>query len=369
MLTRHFPNLLGYFLFLLSFSANATTPRHQPEKVTSNTQDIGHIIETTIKNSLQPFSGSILLLEHGTTQFELQIGEGVTYETSFVVASLSKQITATLVMQAVDEGKLDLARPLNSYLFGRQEASILEPERFDHRITLHHLLSNTSGIAPLGQENHFEPGSKFAYSNLGYALLGQVLEKVNKQPFSEQVMEFAHENQLGQLYSAVGNIGVIQQKVTSLIRGLEESESLQPTNLEIDEMLLPAGGLIASARAFASFQHRLHSGKLISAKSYRLMTKAHTQMKFFWPNMSYGYGLRINTEEGISEYSHTGYLPGYMSMSLHYPQFNIDLVMLENISLNLNDINRVLELHTQIRNTIREQLMLRKTAQTVASLN
>ncbi|CAM4140240.1 serine hydrolase domain-containing protein [Pseudoalteromonas byunsanensis] len=283
-------------------------------------------------------------------------------------------------MQAVDKEKLGLARPLNTYLFGTQEdnsetdsnlsvqsssqeIATPKPEGFDNRITVHHLLSNTSGIAPLGQQNLFEPGSKFAYSNLGYALLGQVLEKVNKRPFSEQVMQFVHENKLGQIYSAVGNIESIQQKVTSLIRGLEESESLQPTNLEIDEMLLPAGGLIASARAFASFQDLFHSGKLISAKSYRLMTDAHTQMKFFWPNMSYGYGLRINTEEGLSEYSHTGYLPGYMSMSLHYPEFNIDLVMLENISLNLDDINRVLELHTQIRNAIREQLILRKTAQ------
>lgn len=148
--------------------------------------------------------------------------------------------------------------------------------------------------------------------------------------------------------------------MTSLAVGLNESDILAPSNLFIDESLLPAGGLIVSAAAFAKFQHQLHSGKFISPESYELMTRSYTQIKFLWPDMSYGYGLRINREDGTTEYSHTGYLAGYMSMSLHYPEFNLDLVMLENLPLNLNDLNRVFELHTQIRQAIRSNLIISK---------
>lgn len=91
--------------------------------------------------------------------------------------------------------------------------------------------------------------------------------------------------------------------------------------------------------------------------SYEMMTRSHSNIAFLWPDMSYGYGLRINTEDDITEYSHTGYLAGYMSMSLHYPEFNMDLVMLENISLNLNDLDRVFELHNRIRAIIRQSLI------------
>jgi D-alanyl-D-alanine carboxypeptidase len=82
--------------------------------------------------------------------------------------------------------------------------------------------------------------------------------------------------------------------------------------------------------------------------------RAHTKIKFIWPNRRYGYGLRINSDD-LLEYNLTCHQPGDMSMSLHYPEYQIDLVMLENLSLNLNDMNRVCELHSRIRQTIRSR--------------
>lgn len=339
--------------------------------------EIKSLIQAAIMDSPQPFSGSVILLEEGKPLLELQKGDGISKDSRFVMASLSKQITATLILQAVDAGKLDLTQTLNYYLFGdatgdnalkgavagtNSSANALNPGRYDERITLHQLLTHTSGVDKLGKANRFEPGSQFEYSNFGYSLLGQVLEKVNHQSFAEQVAQFATRYQLNGLSAELGSIAAIHAKVPSLAVGLQESEVIAPSDLVLDEALLPAGGLIASAPTYAAFQDLLHAGKLMSAESYQRMTTAHTEIKFLWPNMHYGYGVRINKDDDLVEYSHTGYLTGYMSMTLHYPEFNLDLVMLENLSLNLNDRARVFELHNQIRQIIRSQLLLAKAA-------
>ncbi|MEL4281074.1 MULTISPECIES: serine hydrolase domain-containing protein [Shewanella] len=334
--------------------------------------EIKSLIQAAIKDSPQPFSGSVILLAEGKPLLELQKGEGINQESRFVMASLSKQITATLILQAVDAGKLDLNQTLNHYLFGDLDAEskalkaieanantgALNPNRYDERITLHQLLNHTSGVASLGQPNRFVPGSQFEYSNLGYALLGQVLEKVNHQSFTEQVAQFAARYQLNSLSAEQGSLEAIHAKVPSLAVGLQESELIAPSELVIDEALLPAGGLIASTATYAAFQQQLHAGKLLSPESYQRMTTAYIELPFLWPNMRYGYGVRINKDNDLVEYSHTGYVSGYMSMTLHYPEFNLDLVMLENLSLNLNDRNRVFELHNQIRQIIRSHLLL-----------
>lgn len=344
----------------------------------SQASEIKTLIQAAIKDSPQPFSGSVILLEQGKPQLELQKGEGISQDSRFVMASLSKQITATLILQALDAGKLDLNLSLNHYLFCDAEgnnkalkgidagvnpsADALNPSRYDERITLHQLLTHTSGVDKLGKANRFEPGSQFEYSNLGYSLLGQVLEKINQQSFAKQVAQFATRYQLNGLSAELGSIEAIHAKVPSLAVGLQESEVIAPADLVIDETLLPAGGLITSAPTYAAFQHLLHSGKLLSTESYQRMTTAYTGIQFLWPNMRYGYGVRINKDDGLVEYSHTGYVSGYMSMTLHYPEFNLDLVMLENLSLNLNDRNRVFELHNQIRQVIRSQLLRAKAS-------
>ncbi|MDT3334485.1 serine hydrolase domain-containing protein [Shewanella sp. SP1S1-7] len=356
--------------------SNSIAVESQTTSSVSKVAEIKTLIQTAIKDSPQPFSGSVILLEQGKPQFELQKGEGISQDSRFVMASLSKQITATLVLQALDTGKLDLNQTLNHYLFGDLDVearglkateaatntSVLNPSRYDTRITLHQLLTHTSGVDKLGKANRFEPGSQFEYSNLGYSLLGQVLEKINQQSFAKQVAQFATRYQLNGLSAELGSIEAIHAKVPSLAVGLQESEVIAPADLVIDETLLPAGGLITSAPTYAAFQHLLHSGKLLSTESYQRMTTAYTGIQFLWPNMRYGYGVRINKDDGLVEYSHTGYVSGYMSMTLHYPEFNLDLVMLENLSLNLNDRNRVFELHNQIRQVIRSQLLRAKAS-------
>src|SRR5678815_2025999 len=113
----------------------------------------------------------------------------VTPKTVFQSGSVGKQFTAMAVMMLVEEGKLSLGDPLSKFLKVPQDWS---------KITILHLLSHTSGLGDYpedfslqknyteedllkmvtAQKLDFEPGAKWAYSNLGYLTLGLVIHKV-----------------------------------------------------------------------------------------------------------------------------------------------------------------------------------------------
>ena len=109
----------------------------------------------------------------------------------FQIGSISKSFAAICCLQLVQEGKLDLHRPIREYLPWLEIDSSYEP------ITTHHLLSHTSGLpddAPLnprGPLPHlwvgFPPGSHYSYSNSGYQILGLLLEKLDGRRWPELV--------------------------------------------------------------------------------------------------------------------------------------------------------------------------------------
>ncbi|MEJ2239238.1 MAG: serine hydrolase [Gemmatimonadales bacterium] len=128
-------------------------------------------------------------------------------ETPFPIHSITKSFTAILILQLVDEGTFELTTPLSRAL-----PSFRHPDA--DGITLHHLLSHTSGLpdylfaipgfmeptaADLDRDSvlsvvaslplEFEPGKHFAYSNTGYVLLGCILERVEGKTFDEVLQE------------------------------------------------------------------------------------------------------------------------------------------------------------------------------------
>ncbi len=129
-----------------------------------------------------------------------------TPETAFLFFSVTKLFTAAAVMQLVEEGAISLDEPVHAYL----SLPLSSPAE---RITVRHLLAHTSGIAnpwpitwvhlesepaPELQEltsrllrQHprleFEPGSRYGYSNLGYLVLGVLVERISGMRFEEYV--------------------------------------------------------------------------------------------------------------------------------------------------------------------------------------
>src|SRR5712692_5041365 len=129
------------------------------------------------------------LLRASTYGFaDRKAGAKVQPNTLFEIGSISKSFVALSLMQMREEGKFDSSKPITTYLPWLKIDSKYAP------ITGHHLLSHTSGLpdgVPLeliGLDQAlctgFAPGEHFAYSNIGYDLLGRVLEAIDRQPLA-----------------------------------------------------------------------------------------------------------------------------------------------------------------------------------------
>lgn len=115
----------------------------------------------------------------------------VTPQTLFAISSLTKSCVSIALLQKRDAGQLDLHAPVREYLPWFQVQSRYAP------ITVHHLMCHTAGIvqgtgssrynvwALRGTETGFAPGDHFWYSNLGYQLLGYLLEELLGQNYSD----------------------------------------------------------------------------------------------------------------------------------------------------------------------------------------
>src|SRR5260370_27324953 len=159
------------------------------------------------------FNGSVLVAEKvqviykkgfGLADMEWNIPNQP--DTKYRLGSITKQFTSMLIMQLVEQGKLKLDVPISTYLPDY-------PKKSGDVITLHHLLTHSSGIpnmtsfpgfdknisrdfySPMQLVNlfadstlQFEPGKKFVYSNSGYILLGYIIERVTGKTY-EQVLQ------------------------------------------------------------------------------------------------------------------------------------------------------------------------------------
>src|SRR5918912_1759704 len=117
-------------------------------------------------------------------------GARVRPETMFEIGSISKSFVAVALLQLRDEGKLDLHRPVTEYL------PWLNVGFTRGTVTTHHLLSHTSGLpgVPLlpesianGLEVGLAPGARFIYSNIGYFILGLLLEELDRRALAESL--------------------------------------------------------------------------------------------------------------------------------------------------------------------------------------
>lgn len=297
-----------------------------------------------------PFSGIVLVAQQGKLLWNYSNKtKPLTAQRQFVIGSQSKQITAALIMQAVDQQRLTLGDPLVKFMPGQRE-------RFGDAITIKHLLEHSSGLGQGGTIPSSVPGSTFAYSNAGYDLLGQVLERIYAEPFAVQAARLFRQCEMGHSFAPAPK--QLTSQAPLLVAGVsEQAGKLVAAALDVPFSNNPSGRLVSSAGDLIRWQQCLHQQSLLKPASYQQMTSPHMLRPHRWGALGYGFGLQISQADGLTEYSHSGFVDGYISTTLYYPQSATGLVLLEPLALDPSDMQRAFYYHDQIRQALRAQLI------------
>ncbi|MDF1549347.1 MAG: serine hydrolase [Bacteroidales bacterium] len=308
-----------------------------------------------ITDSIRPFNGQILIAKSDSIICSKTYGYSnfvnktkLTKDHQFVIGSLSKQITAVLVLQAVERGFIKLNDPIKIYL-------PYLPMNWADEVTVHQLLNHTHGISDLAKALDYKPGTDFAYSNLGYELLGKILESVSHKSYIELCTELFKKYGMKNS-SAPGtnyNFNLTQAwSRDSLGIIWEEKNTFQGSNL-------PAAYILSTAEDLLLWNNLLHNGILLTDESYELMIKPGAiQNHALFGKVGYGFALRINNSENILEIGHTGYVPGYLSMNFYYPDSKINIIVLENLDWKDENIKKTFYFELKIRELLKRSNLL-----------
>jgi D-alanyl-D-alanine carboxypeptidase len=301
------------------------------------------------------FTGTVLIANRGKILFNHGYGMATSHDandqnTVFHIGSITKQFTAAAILKLVEEGKLDLHTSINEYLPKKYQSD------YWHKVTIHHLLSHTSGIADYDEtyydpkklgfvspeieakmlqetgqkELEFEPGTKFNYCNIGYTLLGIILEQQSGKKYTDIIQEyfltplqmsstrFHEENYIPQREDAAGFRWDFQNK--KWVK--DESEKIVGT--------IPDGGILSTAHDLFKWSAVIEGKRhdILSADIIKLMSTPVPNT--FGPYGAYGYGLWIHEFMGTKKIYHTGWMDGFTADFWLFTEKDLVIIVLCN---------------------------------------
>ncbi len=286
--------------------------------------------------------GDDTLLAGGYGFADLEDSTRVTPRTVFRIGSVTKQFTAALVMQLVQEGRIALDDTIQKFLPAYPAQG--------HRVTFRQLLTHTSGIRSYtslgpewqrvwrldlpedsliamfaGKPFDFEPGARYAYNNSGFYLLGVIVEKVTARTYEQLLDE--------RLFRPLGLADTRYCSTTPIVPRRAQGYSRTRTgfaNAEFISMTQPfsAGALCSTVLDLATWTRALWAGRVVTPASLQAMT-TRTRLND-GTTTGYGFGLGVDSLEGHYRVSHGGGINGFTSFLARYPDDGLTVAVLDN---------------------------------------
>jgi CubicO group peptidase (beta-lactamase class C family) len=298
------------------------------------TQHLPSVAVTVVKN------GEVVKSK-GYGFADLENKTPATPQTVYLLASVTKQFTATAAMMLAVEGKLKLDDPIGNYLEGAPEAW--------KGITVRHLLTHTSGMGrqlaavrspgwftsehsrqefirlAAAQPVLFPPGEKFSYSNVGYALLGYVVEKAGGRPYWDFLRE--------RIFEPLGMSATRNTDPTAIVpnragaygwAGGHFANRIHPN----PSTGFAAGCLTSTAEDMARWDAALDGEKLLPRAALRQMwTSARLNSG---AETGYGFGWTIGDYFGHRTVAHSGSFEGASTHITRFLDDKLTVVVLIN---------------------------------------
>jgi CubicO group peptidase (beta-lactamase class C family) len=265
----------------------------------------------------------------------------ITPQTTFYLASVSKQFTAAAINLLVLDGRLSLSDDVRKY--------VPEVPDFGRTITIGHLLHHTSGLrdyltlfslaglndfpitngdflAMVGRQQalNFPPGQQYSYSNTGYVLLGLVVERVT----GKSLRAFAQERIFGPLGTSSTQF---RDRHTTLIPRRASAYASGPRGYTLSVPYFDVvgdGGLFSSVEDLTRWEANFWAPR-VGGEAWLQATRTRGRLADGTP-IAYGAGLAFNTYRGDSIVEHGGGLGGYNTQILRFPHRHFSVVVLCN---------------------------------------
>lgn len=290
------------------------------------------------------FSGSVLLAREGKVLFANGYGMANlehkipnTTSTKFRLGSITKQFTAAVILQLQEKKQVSVEDSVCKYVDKCPEAWA--------PITIHHLLTHTSGIPnftsfPDYQKTmmlasppektlerfrdkslEFTPGERFSYSNSGYVLLGVIIEKVTGQPYDRYLRENIF-NPLGMHDTGYDSTATV---IPVRASGYERRGEGNYANATFLDMTIPhaAGALYSTVEDFVKWEQALWTEKILTRTSLDAMFKPFRS--------TYAYGWNVQDRAGRKVISHGGGIDGFNTSFMRYPDDKLFAVVFSNV--------------------------------------
>ncbi len=258
------------------------------------------------------------------------------------IASISKPITAVAVLQLWERGVISLDTDARAYL---PDFPVKK-----YKFTIRQLLNHTSGIRNYKEGEFdnkkfyattddalkllaydslmFEPGTKYAYTTLGYTLLAAIVEKVSKTSF---------ENYLkNNVFIPAGMQSTMVDKqreiIPNRVKGYEKNAERNIVNAPLTDVSIKVagGGILSTANDLLLFSKALLENKLLKQSTLEMMIRK-SKLKS-GKEIDYGLGFSLYYEnDSLKYFSHNGAGTGFSSILLIDPNHKTTSVTLVNI--------------------------------------
>lgn len=301
--------------------------------------------------SEKPFNGIILVTSAGETKYfkmsgfaDLENEIPFKINDQFVIGSISKQFTAEIVLEEYDKKNLGLNTPIIKYLPDLTQS-------WADTVTVHHLLTHTHGIISLDKPTIFPVGTQYDYSQIGYDLLAQIVEKTSGKSFIELSSELFETCEMNNTFHP--QIGAHKNLVKGYME--DEDEVLKYTDQSLKQYAA-AGGFISSVEDLAQWNTCFFEKRMLSENTFKLMTTKHDRAVRNHPVFGlteYGYGITVDDREGIVQWGQTGFASGFVSMNFYFPKSKTSVIVLENVNYDLSDLKKTFYYHSEILNVVR----------------
>lgn len=295
--------------------------------------------------------GVFMVAHHGLPVYQkafgkanLELGDNLAVDNVFQLGSMTKQFTAVAILMLEQQGKLSVGDPLSKYIPDYPNGS---------KITIHHLLTHTSGIkdftkmkslgdiaqkemTPKMMVNFFKdepvdfaPGEKFDYNNSGYVLLGYLIELVSGEKYEDYIGKH--------IFDKVGMTRSCYASDRKVIKGRaygyhkKESGYVNKTVINFS-VPFSSGSLMSTVSDMLKWQNALNKNLLLDSAETK---KAFSRYKLNnGEEFSYGYGWHIRDINKVPTREHGGSIFGFKTMAVYIPGEDIYVIGLSNCDCN-----------------------------------